>query len=180
MNTPQYQLPPLVPYGFIRKSRGYSGEFVLSLHREAYIDLDPEYLFLSIDNIPVPFRVLDLRGAWDNLIVSLEDMDDSDHADQLRGLQVLVDEVLVTELLRELPDNSTGLDLLGYQVIHPATGLIGTLEAIDTSTPNTLLLLATPSGDELCLPFVDQWVKEVDPEACHLEYDCPQDLLTLS
>lgn len=179
MSKVSYCIPSLSPYGVVRKHRKHSGELILSLFREEYLDLDPDYLFLSLDGIPVPFRLLDLRGAWDNLIVQLDLCGDSEQdLESFRGVQVLVEQSVVDDLRMDFPDDSA-LPLIGYRFIHPELGVIGTLDDVDATTANVLLLLADGRGGQLYLPFVEEWIQNVDADKRTICYACPKDLLRL-
>lgn len=179
MSKVSYCIPRLSPYGVVRKHRKHSGELILSLLREEYLDLEPDYLFLSLDGIPVPFRLLDLRGAWDNLIVQLDLPEDSEEdLESFRGVQVLVEQSVVDDFCLELPDDSV-LPLIGYRFIHPEYGVMGTLDDVDDTTANVLLLLVDAGGGQLYLPFVEEWIQSVDADKRTICYACPKDLLTL-
>ncbi len=174
-----YHVPTLAPYGIIRKVRGQSGELILSLLHEEYLDIDPEYLFISIDGIPVPFRLLDLRGTWDNLIVELEMIESGDDAERFRGAQVLVDQSLIQDCMSSSSPNSIK-SLLGYTFLHPTRGYIGKLSDVDSSTANILLLIVDDEGVECCLPLVDSWFCGLDPDNRCVTYACPEELMALN
>lgn len=175
----KYTLPHLNEYGRIRKSHGHRGEIVIDLREEALYDIDPQFLFVEIDGIPVPFRVEELRGDYSRLICKLSRLESDKDADKYRGARLFLSD-------EEIPEgyvvNSVGEtidELLGYAVIHPVVGEIGNLEDIDDTTPNILLLVRDDKGVDLVLPYVEDWIQEVNDSAKTITYDCPPDLISL-
>ncbi|KGL49441.1 ribosome maturation factor RimM [Porphyromonas cangingivalis] len=171
----------LVPYGNIRKTHGHKGNFVVTLENEALLELEPDFIFIEIDGIPVPFRVQEMSGTRDHLITAVSRVSSGEGAERLRGAKVYV--------LKSLYDEQVDLDnmeelslyhLIGYSVIHSSGDRIGTLSAIDESTANILLILETKEREEIYVPFVEDWIIGLDHQKRLIELDCPLEILVLN
>lgn len=175
---PTLQASDLIPYGRIRKTHGYQGAVIIALDSEYVYELEPEFLFIAIDEIPVPFRVDDMRGSMDQWIVSLEGIQNLEHSDPLVGFQVYVHR-------EERHHNSNDSDqillyhtLVGFTLKH-ANGIdIGTVVYLDTSTANLLLTVDRPSG-EVYIPLVEEWVVGLDEKKQSITMNFPMQLLEL-
>lgn len=171
----------LIPYGSIRKTHGHKGSFVVILENEALIDLEPDFIFIDIDGIPVPFKVEEMTGTRDHLITKVSRVSSGEEAETLRGAKVWV--------LRSLYDAQMDLDnmeelslyhLIGYSIHHSSGDEIGALSAIDESTANILLILKTKGGNDIYIPFVEEWITSLDHKKRLIEIDCPREILALN
>lgn len=102
------------------------------------------------------------------LIVGFEGVDDRDQAEMLRGETVEVP----ASTRRDLdpgeywPDALVGLDAVG-----PDGALLGVIAAVDLGVAQDRLVVRTPSGREVLVPFVDEFVGE--PDAGRIEIRDP-------
>lgn len=170
-----YDIPKLFPYGFIRKTHGHKGEVIIELEDENLFDLDPDFLFVEIEGIRIPFAVDSLRGVPERLICKFEQVSTEEEGDRLRGARLFIP----AESLSEAEDSDDGedMDIIGLKVVHPKGGLLGEIVDIDDSTENELLLVRSDSdGREVLLPFVSEWVQYVDEKKGELFYDYPEEL----
>jgi 16S rRNA processing protein RimM len=75
----------------------------------------------------------------------------------------------------EIPSWSTFLD---WQVIDSAAGVLGTVNAVDDSTPNVLFLVR--DGDrERIIPANTEWITKADRKKRTLYYNLPEGLAEL-
>ena len=67
---------------------------------------------------------------------------------------------------------------LDWSVVDAEAGLLGTISAVDESTPNVLFLVR--DGDrERIIPANEEWITAVDRDKCILNYKLPQGLVDL-
>lgn len=172
-----YQIPQLVPYGTIRRAHGHQGALLLELHSEEIMDAEPEFIFIDIDGIPVPFRVEEMRGTRDQLITTVERIQSADDAARLRGQAVWI----AAHEAPEMEEDHLSLHLLlGYKVMHSTGEVLGIITEIEDSTANLLLVISSEGSDEpLLIPFVEDWITDVDTSQRQLTIDCPAELLHL-
>lgn len=173
-----YTIPLLASYGSVRKIHGHRGEVVIDLEDESLFDLDPDFIFVEREGIPVPFAVEFLRGDVSRLICKFARVSTDVEAETLRGAKLFIPEADLPEDFES--EDSIDSYIVGYEIRHPKSGVIGEVLDLDTSTPNVLLLIkSAEEGRELLLPFVEDWVIDLDEEGKTMTYDCPLDLLTL-
>ena len=172
-----YELPVLIPYGFIRKLHGHQGEMVVELLSEDLFDAEPEYLFLEIEGIPVPFAVESLRGDISRLILKLDRVDSEEEASAYRGCKVLVSK---SDLSTHEFETDEDDDIIGFNLIHPEDGPLGVVSDIDDTTENVLLLIKQDrDGADIILPLVEDWIVSVNEDTREIVYDYPPGLIVL-
>ena len=129
----------VIAIGKITRTHGKRGEVQCLMENEYWDNADATFLILSINNILVPFRVLDWRGKGsDSLIFQLDHITDELEAQQLMGHHAYMLKSDISEEAEILP---TWQSLLGYQVIDTDQGNLGTITDVDETTINTLITL---------------------------------------
>ena len=129
----------VIAIGKITRTHGKRGEVQCLMENEYWDNADATFLILSINNILVPFRVLDWRGKGsDSLIFQLDHITDELEAQQLIGHHAYMLKSDISEEDEILP---TWQSLLGYQVIDTDQGNLGTITNVDETTINTLITL---------------------------------------
>ena len=129
----------VIAIGKITRTHGKRGEVQCLMENEYWDNADATFLILSINNILVPFRVLDWRSKGsDSLIFQLDHITDELEAQQLIGHHAYMLKSDISEEDEILP---TWQSLLGYQVIDTDQGNLGTITDVDETTINTLITL---------------------------------------
>lgn len=129
----------VIAIGKITRTHGKRGEVQCLMENEYWDNADATFLILNINNILVPFRVLDWRGKGsDSLIFQLDHITDELEAQQLIGHHAYMLKSDISEEDEILP---TWQSLLGYQVIDTDQGNLGTITDVDETTINTLITL---------------------------------------
>jgi 16S rRNA processing protein RimM len=105
------------------------------------------------------------------LVVAFEGVADRDAAEALRGL-------LLTVPVAERRDLDEGEfwpeDLIGLEVVNPRGRGLGEVVDVVVGESQDRLVVATPSGEHVEVPFVADFVS--DPEGGRLVVDAPQGL----
>lgn len=167
---PTLTLQELHPYGTITRTHGHQGELVVTLSDPLLFDATPDFLFVVLDEIPVPFALEGWRGSKEHFIVALSEVEDLDLSQTLVGCKVLIHET-------DLP--SEAMHHVTTQLYHTNGTLVGTILDIDTSTLNRLMTIERPDGTTLHIPYVDKWVTDEDAEQHTLTLNFPLELLDL-
>lgn len=129
----------VISIGKITRTHGKRGEVQCLMENEYWDNADAIFLILSIDNILVPFRVLDWRGKGsDSLIFQLDRFTDELQAQQLVGYQAYMLKSDISEENEILP---TWQSLKGYRVLDTDQGELGIITDVDETTINTLITL---------------------------------------
>lgn len=148
----------VISIGKITRTHGKRGEVQCLMSNEYWDNADATFLILSINNILVPFRVLDWRGKGsDSLIFQLDHITDEQSAQQIIGCQVFMLKTDINEEAEMLP---TWQSLVGYEVIDTDQGNLGTITIVDESTMNTLVTL---NNDQL-IPLHEDFIINIEPE----------------
>ena len=129
----------VISIGKITRTHGKRGEVQCLMENEYWDNADATFLILSIDNILVPFRVLDWRGKGsDSLIFQLDRFTDKLQAQQLVGYHAYMLKSDISEENEILP---TWQSLKGYRVLDTDQGELGIITDVDETTINTLITL---------------------------------------
>ena len=148
----------VISIGKITRTHGKRGEIQCLTSNEYWENADANFLILSIDNILVPFRVLDWRGKGsDSLIIQLDRFTDEQMAQQLVGCQAYM---LASDLSEEDELMPTWQSLTGYNVLDTDQGELGTIIHVDETTINTLVNL---ENDQL-IPLHEDFIINIEPE----------------
>lgn len=146
------------PLGFIQKSRGLKGELLIALNsaniefekriRTVWLGDDPDHLH--------PWNVEFLRLQGSSALLKLKDVNSREEADYLKGVAVFIS----TKDIRD----DTLLQLIGYSVYSVSDNrLIGEITDIDLNGFQQRLIVKAEDG-EIIIPFVDEFIKQVDNE----------------
>lgn len=148
----------VISIGRITRTHGKRGEIQCLTANEYWDNAEATFLILSINNILVPFRVLNWRGKGsDSLIFQLDHINDELSAQQLIGCQAYM---LATDLSEEDELLPTWQSLTGYRVLDTDQGELGTIIHVDESTINTLITL---DNDQL-IPLHEDFIIDIDQE----------------
>ena len=148
----------VISIGKITRTHGKRGEVQCLTSNEYWENADATFLILSIDNILVPFRVLNWRGKGsDSLIFQIDRITDEQMAQQLVGCQAYM---LASDLSEEDELMPTWQSLTGYSVLDTDQGKLGTIIHVDETTINTLVTL---DNDQL-LPLHEDFIINIEPE----------------
>ena len=146
----------VISIGHITRTHGKRGEIQCLTTNEYWDNAEATFLILSIDNILVPFRVLDWRSKGsDSLIFQLDRITDEQSAQPLIGCQAYM---LASDLSEEDEILPTWQSLTGYRVLDTDQGELGTIIHVDESTINTLITL---DNDQL-LPLHEDFIIDID------------------
>lgn len=148
----------VISIGKITRTHGKRGEVQCLTSNEYWENADATFLILSIDNILVPFRVLDWRGKGsDSLIFQIDRITDEQMAQQLVGCQAYM---LASDLSEEDELMPTWQSLTGYSVLDTDQGKLGTIIHVDETTINTLVTL---DNDQL-IPLHEDFIINIEPD----------------
>lgn len=148
----------VIAIGRITRTHGKRGEIQCLMDNEYWNNADATFLILSIDNILVPFRVLDWRGKGsDSLIFQLDRITDEQTAQQLIGNQAYM---LKSDISEEDEIMPTWQSLLGYRVLDTDQGELGTITDVDETTINTLVTL----NHSQLIPLHEDFIINIEPD----------------
>ena len=149
----------LIPVGTVVRSRGLSGELVISLSSQN-IEIEKRigkvWLGDNTDHIN-PWDVDFLRIVGKRAFLKLRNVHSREEADYLKGITVFlpVNQVKATNLC----------GIIGFKVkVYTSGELKGSVVNIDYSNPQPLMIIRTDSG-EVLIPAVEEFIKDIDWES---------------
>ena len=148
----------VISIGRLTRTHGKRGELQCLMNNEYWDNAEATFLILNIDNILVPFRVLDWRGKGsDSLIFQLDRIIDEPAAQPLIGCQAYM---LISDISEEDELLPTWQSLTGYRVLDTDQGELGTIIHVDETTINTLITL----DNDLLIPLHEDFIINIEPD----------------
>ena len=159
---------PYLLLGEIVRPQGVRGE--VKVRHET----DDPSRFEALENVYVekegryePLRVLKSRAQGDNVYLTLENVNDRDAAEKLRGVKLYIDRAHARQLGE---DEFFIADLIGVKAVSSDGEEIGTLRDVMQSGAAPVLVFDTKRGT-MMMPFVGRTVKDIDVQAGRMTLD---------
>ncbi|MGQ8337248.1 ribosome maturation factor RimM [Sunxiuqinia sp. A32] len=158
--------------GYLQKPHGVRGEMVLQLEDDYTESLEAyPTIFLEIDGLLVPFFLtkdgIRSRSA-EAVLVKLDWIDSEEIARKFCGSSAYL---LNSDLIFE-EDEMTLHHLIGFTLIDSLKGKIGEIEQVDDYAGN-LLLTVHFEGQEVLIPFNEDFLIRFDEDQKEIELQCP-------
>lgn len=167
--------------GYIAKHRGLRGEVELVFTDDCFDTGSAEYLVLDMDGILVPFFWEEYRFKNDETaIVKFEDIDNEQQARRLVGHSVYYPKAHLTANDEDEVVLSSYKALTGFAVYNQEKAFVGTVLQVDDSSANVLLTIEEEGGDELMLPFHNDFLLHYDLRERTLQLFIPEELINLN
>ena len=148
----------VIAIGRLTRTHGKHGELQCLMSNEYWDNADAVFIILRLDNILVPFRVLDWRGKGsDSLIFKLEHIEDEQEAQRLIGAEAYM---LISDMNQEAEVLPTWQSLVGFQVVDIDQGDLGFVEQVDETTINTLITL----NDGRLIPIHEDFIIDINTD----------------
>lgn len=148
----------VISIGRLTRTHGKRGELQCLMNNEYWDNAEANFLILKLDNILVPFRVLDWRGKGsDSLIFQLSHIHDEQEAQRLIGAEAFM---LISDMNQEDELLQTWQSLIGYRVVDTDQGDLGIVEEVDETTINTLITL----NDGRLIPIHEDFIIDINAE----------------
>lgn len=159
--------------GTLTRTHGKQGEVQCRMNNELWDNADAEFLILNLQNILVPFRVMDWRGKGaECLIFQLAGIDNEEKALPLIGADAYMLRKDVTTTDGQEEQLLTWQDLEGYQVLSQEGTDMGKIVAVDESTAN---ILATTDQEHL-VPLHEDLIMQLDTDTQLIQIQIPYKL----
>ena len=133
-----------------------------------------EFIVLSMDNIFVPFTVINYHEHGQDIVFELKYIDSEAKARTLTGREVYMFRSDITE---DEQDEMLWTDFVGYTVIDTDQGTLGTITDIDDSTENILATLNSKlSTLNYMIPLHEDFIQSIDEQNRVLTITLPYQL----
>lgn len=148
----------VISIGRLTRTHGKRGELQCLMSNDYWDNADATFIILKLDNILVPFRVLDWRGkGCESLIFQLDHINDEQAAQQLIGTEAFM---LLSDINQEDEIMPTWQSLVGFKVIDTDQGELGIVDIVDETTINTLITLS----DGRLIPIHEDFIIDINAE----------------
>lgn len=168
--------------GYITKHRGLRGEVEMSFTDDCFDTGSADYLVLDMDGILVPFFWEEYSFKNNDIaILKFEDIDNEEQARRLVGHAVFYPKNHV-----DLPNDeeaamlSSYKALTGFHVSDQNGKSLGVVTHVDDSSSNILLTIENDEGEELMIPFHNDFLLHFDLRERTLQLHLPEGLLDLN
>ncbi len=162
--------------GQIVKPHGVGGEMAVTVPASLCWTDNIDCLVCSLDGILVPFFLESIRPkSSTTILVKFEGYDSVESTSRFMGVTVYIPLKYLAENEDEEPTWSSFLD---WKVIDSKAGLLGTVNAVDDSTPNILFQVRYGERERI-IPANPEWITKVDRKNRTLKYNLPEGLAEL-
>lgn len=171
----------LFPIGYVSKTHGTKGELNVKLDT-VYNPEDFKFLIFNLDDTFIPFKTISSRGNNDSSrLVLLDNINNIDEARDFVGKTVYVlEKEIHNHPLYNDENQEDGIylsDLIGYKVVLNSAKS-GVITNFNDETQNYLLEIELGADNKILIPYVEDWLVEIDTENKTIEFEVPEDLLT--
>jgi 16S rRNA processing protein RimM len=163
--------------GRILKADGFDGSVTIKLE-EAFREKIPEMesVFLEIDGKPVPFFISESESTVNDILrLKFNGYDSIERIKEFLGCKVYLTSV-GTGKSKVL--NSSGFT--GFTVFLPGNKLLGAVTDIIENPGQILLILKSPTGKEILIPFHEDFIILINKRKKLIEMDLPEGLAEIN
>ena len=165
----------LVKIGRVVKTRGVNGEVLVKFENGKCPKSNKEPLFLDFEEIKVPFFISSLRDPLPNeWYIIFEDYFDKTQAEKLVFCNVFVsgDNLYIEK------DNFPVDLLTGFNVYDVEFGFVGSVAYFHKGLQE--IMIVENDGKEILIPFVDEFISEIDYDKKQITVNTPEGLINLN
>jgi 16S rRNA processing protein RimM len=164
--------------GRILRPHGVRGEVVVDIHTDSPAERFAVGSVLATDPAAAgPLTISELRPHQGRLLILFDGCADRDVADQLRGVELVVDSASIPD--PEDPDEFNDHQLVGLWAEKPDGERLGEVIRVEHGPGSDLLVLRLADGRQGLVPFVRAIVPEVDIPAGRVVMTPPEGLFDL-
>ena len=109
--------------------------------------------------MPTLLRVVSAREQGDGVVATVQDLDDRNAAEALRGARIFISRA---SFPTPDADEFYWVDLIGLAVVNRAALALGEVIGLIETGPHCVLRVQSGEGEERLIPFVDAYVDKVD------------------
>lgn len=168
--------------GNLGRPHGLSGEITLICHDETGIELNGSFIWLRIDGLLVPFFIEGSRPHSNiTAYIKIEGINSAEQAKKMNGLEVWKEKPFgekQPQTRANVVENKNNVESFSGYIVYNAHDKVGTIVDVDTSTPNTLFILAMSDGQRMLVPAHNDLIVNIDHETRTLVMCLPDGLLT--
>jgi 16S rRNA processing protein RimM len=165
--------------GFVKKKFSHQGKFILQLNSPLYeLKNTTEFIFFNYENCLIPYKIIELTQKNDlEFLVQLKNIESENHLAPFLESEVWVEKTKLKKIKnKEFELN----DLVGFSMIDKKAGPIGLLAEIQENKFQQLMRIKNTSNKEILIPFVEEFISEINTSNKTIELNLPDGLLEMN
>lgn len=123
------------------------------------------------------FEIQKLKPFKKGFIAALKGFTDRNRAEEFKGAELWVDEDL---FVSEDGESLYLSEVLDFELIDKSLGTVGVIEEFSSNGIQDLLIVTSKSGDSFEIPFVKEYVLDIDFDAKTMKMNLPEGLLEIN
>jgi 16S rRNA processing protein RimM len=165
--------------GFVKKKFSHQGKFILQLNSPLFeLKSSTEFVFFEYENCLIPYKIVELIQKNDlEFLVQLKNIDSENDLIPFLESEVWIEKTKIKKLKNKEFDIS---QLIGFSVFDKNAGLIGVLNEIQENKFQQLMKIKTSQNREILIPFVEEFIIEINSKNKLIELDLPAGLLEMN
>ena len=165
--------------GYISRAHGLKGEMKFTFDVQDLSDyLEVKSIFIGKKDVPLEnVKLMRLNPGSGNLaIIKIKGINSRNEAEELRGSEVWFP---IARLAKLKEGQVFYYEIIGFQVVDKSHGPVGKIRDIYETGAEDLLIVDTPDGTEVMIPFRKPVYTGTDRETETVNVDMPEGLLEL-
>lgn len=160
---------------YIVKSHGVDGKVKVKLIKQYdFNKKQSEPVFIQIKGLPVPFFIESADKSGNSFIVKFKFTDSIDKAEDLENCRIFtVESELSDSDVVDIEDK-----IIGFTVHSDKHGYIGIVKGLNHIPGNPVLEIQN-NNIEIFVPFIDEFIKEIDEKKKNMKISPPDGLIEL-
>lgn len=123
------------------------------------------------------FEIMKLKAFKKGFIATLKGFTDRNRAEEYKGAEIWVDE----SIFKSQEGEALYLnEILHFELVDIAVGVVGKIEEFSSNGIQDLLVVKSASGEIFEIPFVKEFVLDIDFAAKKMKMDLPEGLLEIN
>ena len=164
----------LVEIGRLGKCRGFQGDIHLYLNDQIELSTEPKYLFIEVNGLPVPYKVVRVGEHNGVMTVAFDRLESKEDVEVHKNTTVSIEEQYVTI------EQSIALLFIDYQVYDQNANHIGQVVDVIDQSPLLLLQVKAHNKDKVyTLPYHEDLLIKEDAEGKILTIEIVEGLLSI-
>lgn len=150
-----------IKFAKVLKPHGVKGNVKIAFLPGGFFDISNiKNLTFKIDENYVTYDIKSIKGTLDNPIIEFTNIINIQDAKFLQGREIYIEENTLSGLNYELNIEFIGSEF--YISLENGNKAIGTVENISSGQQYDFLIVKTKKGNELMVPFIDEFILEKD------------------
>jgi len=165
--------------GFVKKKFSHQGKFILQLNSPLFeLKSTNEFIFFEYENCLIPYKIIELNQKNDlEFMVQLKNIESENDLIPFLDCEIWVEKTKIKKLKNKEFDLNY---LIGFSIIDKKAGLIGVLDEIQENKFQQLMKIKNAKNKEILIPFVEEFIAEINIANKIIELDLPEGLLEMN